>query len=183
MELQNENKREFTMGAGKITLLSFLLIIPIAFFTLAPFIFIWDYNLFETGRQQFMDYILPIILLGIVVHEGLHGIAWAIFAKNGLKSISFGINWNYLSPYCHCKEPLRFWHYFTGAVLPLVITGLIPSIAAIIIGNGFLLSLGILFIWAAGGDIIMLYSMRHFNRDTLIADHPDKIGFYVIDNI
>jgi hypothetical protein len=112
------------------------------------------------------------------VHELLHGFTWGIFATKGMKSIKFGVKWKYLTPYCHCKEPLRVKHYKMGGAMPLLIMGIIPSIVAIIVGNGFLLSFGIFFSWAAGGDIIVLYMMRKLDSNCYVSDRPTKMGFY-----
>ena len=68
-----------------------------------------------------------------------------------------------------------------GGALPLVAMGIIPSIVALMVGNGFLICFGILFIWAAGGDIIMLHMMNRLPLNTIVADHPDKLGFYIVN--
>jgi hypothetical protein len=183
MEITEEKPLEYTISAGKATLLSFLLIVPITFVILGPFMIFWNFSVFDTGRQQLMNNFVLVLILGIILHEGLHGLGWAVYAKKGFRSIRFGINWKYLAPYCHCKEPLKVKHYSFGGALPLVVMGLIPSLVAIVIGNGFLICFGIFFTWAALGDIIMLFFMMRLTKDTIVADHPDKMGFYVIDNI
>jgi len=40
-----------------------------------------------------------------------------------------------------------------GGAMPLIVTVIIPSIIDLIIGHGSILSFGIFFTWAAGGDI------------------------------
>ena len=182
MELPEEKRKEYTMGPLNMTMLSLLGVVPVSLFGLVPFIALWGYRPIQSGLSILSEYLLPIFIFGIVVHEGLHGVAWACFAKNGFKSIRFGINWKYLAPYCHCKEPLRLKEYALGAALPLIVTGIIPWVIAFTIGNGFLACLGFLFTLAAAGDAIMLFTMRRLKKDALIADHPDKIGYFVIDN-
>ena len=54
---------------------------------------------------------LPLLILClIIVHELIHGITWAIFAKNHFHAIDFGIVWSTLSPYCTCFKPLKNAH-------------------------------------------------------------------------
>lgn len=166
------------MSFGKVNLYAFLLIIPITIVLLVPFILIWDYEIFESGRESFMDFFIPLIVGGIIIHELLHGVTWGIFAPKGMKSIKFGFKWKYLTPYCHCKEALRVKHYKIGSAMPLIVLGILPSIFAIIIGNGAILSFGIFFVWAASGDIIALFMLRKLDSDSYIFDHPDKMGFY-----
>ena len=176
---KNENRErvEYTMGFGKVNLITLLLIIPITFLTLLPFILIWDYETFKTGIDLFIVYFLLYLLVGIIIHELLHGLTWGYFATNRLKSIKFGMKWEYLTPYCHCKEPLKVKHYKLGAAMPLIVMGIIPSIIGLTIGHGGVLAFGMFFTMAAGGDIIALYMLRKLDNNTYVSDHPDKMGF------
>ena len=171
--------KEYTLSVGKINLYALVMIIPITAIYLIPFVLIWDYETFNTGRKEFMGLFIYVFVFGIIIHELLHGITWSLFAKKRFKSIKFGING--LTPYCHCKEPLKVKHYRLGGAMPLLVMGIIPALTGIVIGNGLLLSLGIFFSWTAGGDIIALYMLRKFNKNQLVSDHPEKMGFYVLD--
>tara|TARA_B110000902_G_scaffold30390_1_gene32730 strand:- start:310 stop:870 length:561 start_codon:yes stop_codon:yes gene_type:complete len=177
--IDNENNKieEYTMGMGKVNMIAFIMIIPIAALILLPFILIWDYDTFKIGKDIFMDFFFFYLLGGIIVHELLHGLTWGYFASNGLKSIKFGIKWSFLTPYCHCKEPLKVKHYKIGGAMPLIVMGIIPSIIGLIIGNGGILSFGIIFTLAAGGDIIALYMLRKLDNNIYVSDHPKKMGF------
>tara|TARA_B110000914_G_scaffold214101_1_gene216629 strand:+ start:858 stop:1418 length:561 start_codon:yes stop_codon:yes gene_type:complete len=177
--IDNENNKieEYTMGMGKVNMIAFIMIIPIAALILLAFILIWDYDTFKIGKDIFMDYFFFYLLGGIIVHELLHGLTWGYFASNGLKSIKFGIKWSFLTPYCHCKEPLKVKHYKIGGAMPLIVMGIIPSIIGLIIGNGGILSFGIIFTLAAGGDIIALYMLRKLDNNIYVSDHPKKMGF------
>ena len=173
----SDNKTEYTLSTGKVNLYSLIMIIPVTATFLIPYILIWDYASFELGRKEFMKLFFYILILGIIIHELLHGITWAFFTEKGFKSIKFGING--ITPYCHCKESLKAKHYRLGGAMPLIVMGIIPSLAGIILGSGLYLSFGIFFSWAACGDIISLFMLRKFKSTTLISDHPDKMGFYI----
>ncbi len=173
------NKKEYTISIGKANLYSLLMIIPMTAIYLVPYILIWDFHSFETGRKEFMNLFIYILIGGIIIHEFLHGITWAVFAKKGFRSIKFGLNG--ITPYCHCKEPLKVKHYKLGGAMPLIVMGIIPSILGLIIGNGLYLSFGIFFSWTAGGDIISLFMLRKFSNNKFVSDHPDKLGFYITD--
>ncbi|KEH97129.1 metalloprotease family protein [Clostridium massiliodielmoense] len=41
-----------------------------------------------------------IVFVGIVVHESIHGITWAVFCKKKWRAIGFGVDWSTLTPYC-----------------------------------------------------------------------------------
>lgn len=177
MQNITENRKEYTLELGKVNLYAIFLILPITVLYLIPFILIWDYQTFESGRKEFVQYFVVVFILGIIIHEFLHGITWAIFAKKGFKSIKFGIN--SFTPYCHCKEPLKVKHYRLGGAMPLIVMGIIPGIAGLILGDGLYLAVGIFFSWAAGGDIIALFMLRKMDKNTMVSDHPDKMGFYI----
>jgi Putative zincin peptidase len=103
-------------------------------------------------------------------------LTWAKFAKSGLKSIRYGVLWKYLTPYCHCKEPLFVRHYIVGAIMPGIVLGFVPCIAAILNGNLMLLEFGLLFTYGAGGDFMIYNLIRKEKKDTLVQDHPSKMG-------
>jgi len=177
--INDDNKKieEYTMGMGKVNLIALLLIIPLTAIILIPFILIWDYETFKAGKEIFYDYFFLYLLGGIVLHELLHGLTWGYFASNGMKSIEFGVKWQFLTPYCHCKEPLKVKHYKIGCAMPLIVMGIIPSIIGLVIGHGGILSFGIFFTWTAGGDMIALYMLRKLDNQMYISDHPKKMGF------
>nr|WP_255669550.1 DUF3267 domain-containing protein [Myroides oncorhynchi] len=120
------------------------------------------------------------MLIGIIVHELIHGTTWAIFAKRGFRSMKFGILKEYHTPYCHCKEPLKVRPYSIGAIMPALILGFIPSIIAISIGNFGLLLFAIYFTMAAMGDFMIIYLIYKEDKDTWIQDHPSEAGYYLL---
>lgn len=177
MKPANKDIEEYTMEMGRVNLITVIMIIPITVIILLPFILIWSYETFKIGIDIFMDYFLLFFLGGIIIHELLHGLTWGYFASNGFKSIKYGIEWKYLTPYCHCTEPLKVKHYKIGVAMPLIVMGIIPSIIGLILGYGEILSFGIFFTWAAGGDIIALFMLRKLESDVYVSDHPKKMGF------
>lgn len=120
-------------------------------------------------------------LAGILVHELLHGIAFAHYAKSGWKGVSFGIHWHSLTPYCHGDEPIMVKHYFVVALLPLFILGIIPWGIGLWVGNGILTIWGLLFIAAACGDIAMSWALRQEKYNAYVLDHPSEPGCLVSD--
>lgn len=172
-----------TMSALNANIIAFAMLLPIAIIGIAPFVLIWGWHLFFEGFTFLRSHqmlLLLILILGIVLHEGLHGLTWGVFAKKGLKSIRFGIKWTYLTPYCHCNEPLKRNHYLLGGIMPGLVLGLFPVIVALIFGYGWVLLLGIFFIGAAGGDIMVLFKLIKVDKRHFIQDHPNEIGFLVL---
>ncbi len=172
-----------TMSALNANIIAFAMLLPIAIICVVPFVLIWDWQSFFEGFTFLRSHqvlLLLILILGIVLHEGLHGLTWGLFAKGRFKSIRFGIKWAYLTPYCHCNELLKRNHYLLGGIMPGLVLGLFPVIVALIFGIGWLLLLGIFFIGAAGGDLMVLFKLIKVDKKHLIQDHPNEIGFLVL---
>ena len=127
--------------------------------------------------------IIVYLLIGIIAHELIHGIFWALFAKQGFRSIRFGILKTYLTPYCHCKEPLKVKHYITGAVMPAILLGIFPLVYALIVGKPGWLLFGIFFTAAAAGDFLMIRLLSKENKNDWAQDHPSEAGYYIYRKI
>lgn len=102
-----------------------------------------------------------------------------LFAESGFKSIRFGILWSPITPYCHCVEPLKLRHYIIGALMPTIILGLIPAVISLFNGNLMLLIIGVFFISAAAGDIMVIWILRKESMETLVLDHPSEPGCFI----
>lgn len=186
MECKENFEKQDVLINGLVANLSVFPILIISGFSLSvPFIFIWGMDkLFEGLGNFFSLYVfLPVFIGGILFHEFLHAFGWVNFGCKDWKSIKFGFSLKALSPYTHCKQPLKIGAYRIGSIIPGLITGFLPGILGLILGNGLLLISGIFFITAAGGDIIVLLYLRKFGNDYLVQDHPTKIGCIVYHDI
>ena len=181
---QDKLKREITIGTGKANIYALFLVVPSLIVFYIPFRLIWKSSFPEITKSTVPDdmvTIIGVLVIGIVLHELIHGMTWAYFCKKGFKSIKFGIVWKALTPYCHCKEILKMKHYKAGAFMPGIILGLIPSIIGIISGNLGILYFGLIFTFAAGGDFIIVWMLRKEAYDSQVQDHPEKIGCIIYD--
>lgn len=173
-----------TIDIVKANRIAFLVFIPAIILYVVPFWFIWkeDINIREILRsatwQTYLKWTI-IFFAGIVAHELVHGITWALFTKRGFKSIRFGVMWKMLTPYCHCKEPLKVKHYIIGAITPFIFVGLIPAIYAIIYGSIGWLMFGIIYTVGAVGDFMIINLLKNEKGDDYALDHPSEAGCYV----
>ncbi|MGE5355131.1 MAG: DUF3267 domain-containing protein [Deltaproteobacteria bacterium] len=187
-ELFSYEKEKLTIDIINANIIAIVLIIPCILIFGLPFYLIWkneiDFTYFS-GKKIFSEipfislYIFVTMIAGIIIHELIHGIVWAIYSNKGFKSIKIGILWKLLTPYCHCSEPLKLRHYMAGAIAPSIILGFLPSILAVITGSTGLLLFGIIFTVAAAGDFMILYILRNENKDDLVLDHPSEAGCYI----
>ncbi len=118
---------------------------------------------------------------GVVLHELLHAVTFAWYSQNGWRSIQFGVIWQHMAPYCHCKEALPVRHYLKGILMPGLVLGLLPALIGIMIGSFPWLIFGWLFSVVAAGDLIMARMLLQENPDDLALDMDDAPGFWVYE--
>ena len=121
------------------------------------------------------------LIAGAAIHELVHGMTWAMYAKKGWKSISFGVIWKLLTPYCHCDEPLKVREYIIGVLMPLLIVGIIPMILGLCLQSIFLTFFGALYIGGAAGDIMVVALLRHEPAENKVLDHPSEAGCLIYE--
>ncbi|MDR2474615.1 MAG: DUF3267 domain-containing protein [Bacteroidales bacterium] len=183
INLLQYSKEKKTADIAKANLFGVLLCIPVGVLYGVPYYFVWRNEPAVPIFEEFFDasaFIYVVVLLaGIVLHELIHGCCWALFVKNGFKSIQFGVLWKMLTPYCHCKEPLPLMPYVFGLIMPAVVLGFVPAIVSVCIGSRGLLILGGLFTVAAAGDFLIFNLLRRESRACWVEDHPSEVGCYV----
>ena len=186
---ENYVKEEFELNGNKARLLGlFILLICVIIFGI-PFYFLWPENiqLFQ-GNIEWHRRLINIgifvlcAIIGIIVHELIHGFFAAIFNKNGFKSIKFGVLPSRGMAYCANTEILRKDKYIIGLIMPGILLGIIPSLISIMLGNLYVLIFGILFTLAACGDLLLLMEIRKLKKDSWIEDkifnNEVKINIY-----
>ncbi|WP_333627558.1 DUF3267 domain-containing protein [Sphingobacterium siyangense] len=187
-ESEKYNKEKLTIDLLWANKFGLLILFPIVVVFGLPYYLVWRSELDFKDMLGGLGlsgsfYVFGIILLGIAVHELIHGIAWAIFAKNGFKSMKFGVMWKLLTPYCHCKDALKVKEYIIGAIAPAILLGILPAIVAIFNGSISLLIFGMFFTMAACGDFLIINLIRKENWDDLVEDHPTEAGCYIYRKI
>jgi hypothetical protein len=191
---ENYKQEKLTIDIVKANVYGILILIPIAFIYGVPYFLIWGNAISTSGlKEMFMGspwkvsvgglVIFASFTVGIVLHELIHGIVWARYAGNGFKSIRFGVLWKMITPYCHCKEPLKVKHYMLGAIMPAIVLGFLPALVAIVIGNLALLIFAVFFTMAAIGDFMIINLIRKEGMNCLVLDHPSEAGCYIYREI
>lgn len=174
-------KRKVVIDMNKANVFAIALFVAVGVVLSGLFLLIW--GRWTDGENLIGNGIMFIIgtIVAIVVHELIHGITWSFFAPRGLRGMKFGIMKKYLNPYCHCSDPLPRNGYVLGALMPGIITGLIPAIVALAIGSFSLLVFSIIMISMASGDLMIAQLALKEDPGCTIYDHPTEGGFYVND--
>ncbi len=169
------------------TLSANLFAIPIVLISIiciiCPFILIWDWQTFTLGFLSIylaLPYFIIAFILGAFLHEVLHAVGFLIFGKLKPSQVKIGIIWKYITPYAHCKIPLKASVYRIALILPAILLGIIPSIIALISGKSWLIIYGTLFTILAGGDILVFFIIRKVGNNELVKDHPQRCGCHII---
>lgn len=133
----------------------------------------------DASSIEFLLTLAVAVVVLICVHEGVHGLTWAMFSEHHLKDIEFGFMKKYFTPYCCCTAPLARGPYVLGALMPLVLVGIVPTAAAIAAGSYIWLMIGLVMTLSATGDVMIAVKALAFNsggRETVFLDHPTLAG-------
>ena len=184
MEQEQEIGRKVAINIVKANQFFLAIMVVLVVVLFVPFFLIWWDSkpldqLFDSSWDWVSSFVY--VMIGIVLHELIHGLTWACYTKSGWKSISFGVMWKMLTPYCHCNEPMRIHSYMMGAMMPCIVLGVIPAIVSFFIGSFPMLAWGAFFIASAAGDIWMTWLLTKENSNSMVLDHPSEAGFYIID--
>ena len=176
-------RTNLTIGIVKANVFAIVLLIPVAIIGLV--LYFWK-NGFNLGGMDFSNYLLFMIafLVLIVVHELIHGVSWAIFSEHHFKDIEFGFMWKYLTPYCTCSVPLSKGQYIFGALMPMVLLGIVPMIVGILTGWFLWLLIGIIMTDAAAGDIMIVWNILNYKttaQEFVYVDHPTQAGGVIFE--
>lgn len=187
-DLTNYSEKKLTIDLTKANVNSLKILIPIVLIFGIPYVLLYTEQFTATNFKNTLSYLgkkysvflglVPIVVMviGIVLHELIHGISFLPFCKNGIKSIKFGILKKSMTPYCHCKEALKVKHYRIGVLMPAIVLGFIPALIAIVIGDFYLLVFGMFFTQAAIGDFMILDILKNENKEDYVLDHPSEAG-------
>lgn len=174
--------KEVKISIPIATLLSVVITAPIiaVFVIVYANVFGWDALRYGWDIIQGNKLIsFSVLVIGVIIHELVHGITWAYFCELGFKSIKFGVKWKYLTPYAHCKELLPVNWFKCGVIMPLFLVGVLPAVIGLLTANVLVFYFGLIFILSAGGDIIGLMNLMPFVGNYFVKDNPDEFAFNV----
>ena len=180
---QGYRRVDLTVSIVKANVFAVLLLIPLLIAGIGLF-------LLKNRRFGWNGGVLSVLLFSvvlfvlIVVHELIHGASWALFAEHRWRDIEFGFMKQYLTPYCTCGVPLSKGQYIFGALMPLLLLGLLPMIAGILLGSLGAVLMGIIMADAAAGDILIVWKILRYKSEAgsiVYMDHPTQAGGVIFE--
>ncbi len=173
-------KTDHSISLERANIVSMIVVIPWIVISVGLY---WGVYGLPDSVQSFLDLPLwlPAILLvgGIVVHEGIHGITWKLFATAETAEVEYGVKWKQLTPYAHLKGKSECRAYRLGTVMPAVLMGILPFLIGLILAAPLVYGFGVLFTLAAIGDFMILWTLRGVPGTALVEDHPSRAGAFV----
>jgi hypothetical protein len=157
------------------------IVMPLLGVMIAVHILIWGVGDLIEGLSQLaqLQSAIPVLVLGIPLHEFIHAFSWVLFGGISFQEINFGFDWKSLAPYAHATEPLKARAYRLGAAMPALLMGGLPYLIGIISGWAWFTNFGIFYVLAAGGDLVVLWLLRDLDGEARVEDHPTRAGCYV----
>ena len=183
MEQEGYRKTELTISIVKANVFAIVLLIPVMVIGFGLF-FLLNREFRMARSVSDMLLLAGGVLILTVAHELVHGLSWALFTGQHMKDIEFGFMKEYLTPYCACKVPLKKGQYIFGALMPLVLVGLVPLAAGILTGYFPLLLIGIVMTVSAAGDIMIVWNILRYRSaaaEVLYVDHPTQGGGIIFE--
>lgn len=175
-----ENKRDLSVSMTRANIIVTFICIPIIILQFAVFLMLHGIEGLKLKGSPAL--LLIAVLLGIVIHELIHGLCWMIFGRKRFSAIQFGFQWKTLTPYAHLKEPVEVTAYWLGAFLPGFILGILTYGLSLVFGNGDLFWFSLIHTSAAGGDWLILWIIRDVKPGSQVEDHPTNAGCYVLES-
>ncbi len=174
------NKRDLSISMLRANVIPLLIGIPIAIAQVALFITL------HGGLQVQVEWpgvllIIAVLLVSIVAHEFIHGLTWRAVGGKSPATIRYGVQWKTLTPYAHVRGLMEVNAYRIGGLMPGLVLGIIPYVLSLLSGDGNLLWFGVFHTLAAGGDGLILWTLRNVKAGTMVEDHPSRAGCYVIE--
>lgn len=157
MKKDNRNKYIFEYKMGYITCLSILLLVIPILLTLLYYNFTnHSINIDIDDSKLMFAYVLffALILLWMVIHEIIHGIAYYV---NGARkeNITFGVALEKGIFYCKCGEFIDKKNIIISLLSPFILIGVITLIIGCLANSIILITLSIVNISGAAGDLAM----------------------------
>lgn len=183
-ENQRYSKTDLSFSLGEATAIAVGSVPVIGAATLGLYCLIWgiDSLLAATSYFRQLQILLPIILISIAAHEGLHWTGYVGFARLSRKKVRIGFNLGSLAAYVHSDYPVSIAAYRGLVALPGVVLGVIPAVVGIGWEAGWITLYGFLMLIGASGDLAILWRIHRVARNSLVVDHPYRAGCWVLAN-
>ena len=145
---------------------------------LAPYAALWG-----PDRLRALPATLPALPVGlalmaaaVLVHELLHAAGFLLFGRAPRGQVRIGFQRRTLTPFASCSTPVTAAAYRAAGLLPGLVLGGVPILAAWATGSAALVLWGWVMLALAGGDVAAVWAMRSVPADARVIDDPHLVG-------
>ncbi|MDN4608908.1 DUF3267 domain-containing protein [Sporosarcina highlanderae] len=117
----------------------------------------------------------------IVLHELFHLLGFRIFGKVPWKRMIVGLNLKLGIAYATTDVPMTNRAIRRALLLPFWMTGVLPAVIGLVIGDGVLITLAAFLIGGAAGDFAMHKELQKLPDDWLVRDDPELPRLYLFE--
>lgn len=181
IEAKTPTYTEATLTPLQVNLIGVPLTFGLLLVCVAPYVLTWGWDSLAVGLEALGWWLVPVIVIGIVFHEVLHAVGWKVGGGLAWSEVKLGFQWKMLMPYAHARVPMTARAYRIGAALPGLVTGALPVLAALALGQPVVLLVGIFFFLAAVGDMMILCAIWRVPAHAQVLDHPTLPGCLVVE--
>ncbi len=177
-------KVDHSISMLKANLYSLPLVIGLINLLTGTFLLVWgEQQLFSSFPIIYLnlEIFIPVLIIGAVLHEVLHALSFYIIGRVSIENVKLGFQWRSLTPYAHCKIPVKASLYRISLLMPALIMGIIPWFIALVTGNGWLLVYAVIFTIVGGGDILTIWIIRKAKPNQIVQDHPTRCDCWVFE--
>lgn len=120
--------------------------------------------------------LLAVLLGGLLLHEAMHLLGYRLFGRVPRGAARFHFGRAALTPQVQCDVAIRAAAYRRVLLLPALLLGVIPAVAAFLFGSWWALIWATWMLAASGGDFAALWAMRGVGGGAPVRAHPRRAG-------
>ena len=174
-----DRKRDLSISMARANVIATFIMLPVMILQFLMFVGLHGADRLSPAGSTVL--LIVLVLLGVVLHELIHGIGWIVFGQKSFSAITFGFQWKTITPYAHLNEPVEVRAYRISAFLPGFVLGILPFLLSLVLGSGALFWFGLVHTTAAGGDWLILWLIRNVRSGLRVEDHPTNAGCYILE--
>ena len=105
--------QDLSISLARANVLTLAVSLPLVGLMLLAYLALHPVATFALALPSMLVFLI-LLVVGILVHEGIHGLAWAYFGRFPLGRIRFGFQVSTLTPYAHALDPMPARAYRHG---------------------------------------------------------------------
>jgi hypothetical protein len=176
-------RTDASFSLGRATAIGVALTPVAGLIVVGTYCLIWGFHSLLAAASLFrhLQLLLPVLVVSIFVHEGLHWFGYVAFGGLAWSSVHFGFSMRAVAAYVHADGPVTVSAYRRLVALPGFVLGIIPACVGIGFGMGSMTLYGFLMLVGAMGDLAILWSIRRVVPGAFVIDHPTRAGCWVLE--